>query len=101
MICREVTQKYRHHFESFTARPRQPGTVLSDHFHLFELVVSLWLSRSAPRILSVTGSIPPASSICIIKEVPERGSPERTVISSFIGITECVRPAMLLQRSCK
>ena len=43
MICREVTQKYRHHFESFTARRRQPRAVLSDHFHLFELVVSLWI----------------------------------------------------------
>ena len=37
----------------------------------------------------------------IIKDVPERGSAETKVISSFVSITECVRPAMLLQRSCK
>src|SRR5206468_3234936 len=43
LIWREVAQKYRHHFESFAARFRQPGTVLSDRFHLFELVISLWI----------------------------------------------------------
>ena len=43
MIPREVTQKYRHHFESFAARSWQPGAVLSDCFHLFELVLSLWI----------------------------------------------------------
>ena len=43
MIWREVTQKYGYHFESFAARPRQPGAVFSDRFHLFELVISLWI----------------------------------------------------------
>ena len=50
-------------------------------------------------MLSVTGSIPPASSICIIKEVPERGSPATMIISSFTGMTERGQPAALPPQS--
>src|SRR6202167_4037980 len=39
--------------------------------------------------------IPPAASICIISEVPERGSPETIVITRFLGLDSL---ALILQR---
>ena len=36
---------------------------------------------SAVRTLSVTTARPPLSSICIMSEVPERGSPDTMTIS--------------------
>jgi hypothetical protein len=41
----------------------------------------LGLFSSAVRNPSVSGGSPPATIICIISEVPERGSPETTVIN--------------------
>jgi hypothetical protein len=43
------------------------------------------LSASAVRSPSESGVIPPATSICIIREVPERGRPETIVIMKFVS----------------
>ncbi|PYI79585.1 MAG: hypothetical protein DMF05_09390 [Verrucomicrobia bacterium] len=41
MKCSREAVSYGYHFESFAARSWQPGAVLSDFFHLFELLISL------------------------------------------------------------
>ena len=45
----------------------------------------LGLSSSAVRTASVTTSRPPSASIFIIMDVPERGSPETTMIGAFFA----------------
>jgi hypothetical protein len=56
---------------------------------------SSWLQERAAKLSKWFDTIPPASSIFITKDVPERGSPETTVISSFIGITDSLLKACL------
>ena len=59
------------------------------------------LSVSALRSPSDRGDMPPATSICIIKDVPERGSPETMVIifAAADYMTECVGRNRLAEAS--
>jgi hypothetical protein len=56
---------------------------------------SSWLQERAAKLSNGVETTPPASRIFIIQEVPERGSPETMVISSFIGTTDSLLKACL------
>lgn len=79
-------QKQRDYFHRFALRFGNAGGVFGELLDALPLEIARGLSTSAWRSPSERMGMPPAASICIISEVPERGSPETIVIMSSLAL---------------